>query len=153
MAMGLELVSEDANLAADGMTGAIRDLDALLAGMHPSLQPGRYAFTTLQPGKIIDSACIVASIREEEGLSVVLAEADALALDLPIAFTAAWITLDVHSDLAAVGLTAAFSQALAQSGIGCNVIAGTVHDHIFVPVEQANDAMAVLQALQQQAVG
>ena len=131
----------------------VRDLDLLLAGMRPSLQPGRYAFTTLPPGQTIDPARVVASIREAEGLSVVLDEAHALALGLPIAFTAAWITLEVHSDLAAVGLTAAFSQALAQAGIGCNVVAGTVHDHIFVPVAQAADAMAVLQALQQRAAG
>ena len=153
MAVGLELVSKDAPVAADGQPGAIRDLDQLLAGMRPSLQPGRYAFTTLPPGQAIDPASVIASIREAEGLSLVLAEADALALGLPIAFSAAWITLDVHSDLAAVGLTAAFSQALAQAGIGCNVVAGTVHDHIFVPVAQAADAMAVLQALQQRAAG
>ena len=153
MAVGLELVSKDAPVAADGQPGAIRDLDQLLAGMRPSLHPGRYAFTTLPPGQAIDPASVIASIREAEGLSLVLAEADALALGLPIAFSAAWITLDVHSDLAAVGLTAAFSQALAQAGIGCNVVAGAVHDHIFVPVAQANDAMAVLQALQQRASG
>lgn len=153
MALGLELVSEGARVAADGQAGAIRDLDRLLAYMRPSLQPGRYAFTTVPPGYAIDPARIVASIREPEGLSVVLAEDDALALGLPIAFTAAWITLEVHSDLAAVGLTAAFSQALAQAAIGCNVVAGTIHDHIFVPVAQANDAMAVLQALQQRAAG
>ena len=153
MAVGVELVSEGAPVTADGQAGAIGDMDLLLAGMRPSLQPGRYAFTTLPPGETIDPACIVASIREAEGLSVVLAEDDALALSLPIAFIAAWITLEVHSDLAAVGLTAAFSQALAQAGIGCNVVAGTIHDHIFVPVAQANDAMAVLQALQQRAAG
>ena len=153
MAVGLELVSEGAPVAADGQAGAIRDLDRLLAGMRPSLQPGRYAFTTLPPGQAIDPASIVASIREAEGLSVILTEDDALALDLPIAFTASWITLEVHSDLATVGLTAAFSQALAQAGIGCNVVAGTIHDHIFVPVDQASDAMAALQALQQQAAG
>ena len=153
MAVGLELVSEGAPVAADGQAGAIRDLDQLLAGMRPSLQPGRYAFATLPPGQAIDSGRIVASIREAEGLSLVLTEADALALGLPIAFSAAWITLEVHSDLAAVGLTAAFSQALAQAGIGCNVVAGAIHDHIFVPVDQASDAMAVLLALQQDAAG
>lgn len=144
--MGLGLVSE-----LD--TGAIRDLDRLLAGMRPLLQAGRYAFTTLPPGRTIDPAQVVASIRETEGLSVVLTEADALALDLPIAFLAAWITLEVHSDLAAVGLTAAFSQALARAGIGCNVVAGTIHDHLFVPFDRANDAMAALQALQRGAEG
>lgn len=134
-------------------SGAILDLDLLLAGMRPSLQPGRYAFTTLPPGQALDPARVIASIREAEGISVVLAEADALALGLPIAFSAAWITLDVHSDLAAVGLTAAFSQALAHAGIGCNVVAGAIHDHIFVPVARANDAMAVLIVLQQRAAG
>ena len=134
-------------------TGAIRDLNSLLAGMRPSLHPGRYAFTTLPTGQAIDPACVVASIREAEGLSVVMSEADALALNLPIAFLAAWITLEVHSDLAAVGLTAAFSKALAQAGIGCNVIAGTLHDHLFVPAEHAADAMAALQALQRNSAG
>lgn len=134
-------------------TGAIRDLKLLLVGMRPTLQAGRYAFTTLPYDLHIDPEQIVASIREAEGLSVVVTETDALALGVPIAFTAAWITLEVHSDLAAVGLTAAFSQALAQAGIGCNVVAGTVHDHLFVPAERAADAMAVLQALQEDAAG
>ena len=149
MAVGLELVSEAG--AGDHSTGAIRDLDLLLVDLRPSLQPGRYAFATLPPGQVPAPARVVASIREAEGLSVVMSEADALALGLPIAFTAAWITLDVHSDLSAVGLTAAFSQALAQAAISCNVVAGTVHDHLFVPVAQAAEAMAVLQALQQRA--
>lgn len=144
MAVGLELVNA---------SGAIRDIDLLLAGMRPSLQPGRYAFATLPPGQAVDPASVVASIREAEGVSVVVAETDALALGLPIAFSAAWITLEVHSDLAAVGLTAAFSQALAHAGIGCNVIAGTVHDHIFVPFGQADAAIAALQELQRSAAG
>jgi len=119
--------------------------------MQPVLNPGRYAFVTPPQEVLIDPASIIASIREPEGLSAVLTEQDALELDLPVAFTAAWITLTVHSDLAAVGLTAAFSDALAQAGIGCNVVAGTRHDHLFVPVEQARQAMDVLHALQESA--
>lgn len=53
-------------------------------------------------------------------------------LGLNYSFVASWITLDVHSDLEAVGLTAAFSHALANAGIACNVIAAYYHDHIFV---------------------
>ena len=59
-----------------------------------------------------------------------------------------WITLSVPSDLTAVGLTAAVSRALADSGVACNVIAGHHHDHLLVPVESAGTAMEVLQALQ-----
>jgi uncharacterized protein len=123
------------------------DLKELLAHMQPELNPGRYAFVALPSGRALDPIHVVASIREPEGLSVILPERAALDLGLPIAFTAAWITLTVLSDLAAVGLTAAFSQALGQAGISCNVVAGVHHDHLFVPVEQAQLAMDALHAL------
>lgn len=129
----------------------VGDLPTLLARMQPSRRAGRYVFAVAPPGVAIDPAAILASVREAEGLSVVMAESDALALGLPVAFTAAWITLTVHSDLAAVGLTAAVSSALAQAGIGCNVIAGVHHDHLFVPFAQASQAMGVLEALQRSA--
>jgi uncharacterized protein len=43
------------------------------------------------------------------------------------------ITLDVHSALDGVGLTAAVAVALAAEGIPCNMIAAHHHDHVFVP--------------------
>ena len=130
---------------------AVADLNELLAGMQPELNPGRYAFVALPSGWTPDPAHIVASVREPEGLSVILPEQIARDLGLPVAFTAAWITLTVHSDLAAVGLTAAFSQALGQAGISCNVVAGVHHDHLFVPVGMAQQAMDALRALSQSA--
>lgn len=125
----------------------ISDLETLLSRMHPELHPGRYAFVAMPAGFALDPAQVVASVREPQGLSVILPEQAALDLGLPVAFAAAWITLTVHSDLAAVGLTAAFSQALGQAGISCNVVAGVHHDHLFVPVDQASAAMDVLNAL------
>lgn len=126
---------------------AIRDLDRLLAQMEPVLNPGRYAFVAVPEGVALDPGRIVASVREPEGLSAIVPEQDALELGLQVAFVAAWITLTVHSDLAAVGLTAAFSRALADAGIGCNVVAGIRHDHLFVPFDQAQQALDVLRAL------
>lgn len=129
----------------------IGDLHTLLAGLQPVLQAGRYAFAVAPPGIALDPATILASVREAEGLSVVMRESDARAAGLDIAFTAAWITLTIHSDLASVGLTAAVSTALAHVGIGCNVIAGVHHDHLLVPFAQASQAMAVLESLQRSA--
>jgi hypothetical protein len=126
---------------------AIADLKALLRHMQPTLDPGRYAFVTLPAGFALDPAHVVASIREPEGLSVILPEQVAVELGLPVAFTAAWITLAVHSDLSTVGLTAAFSQALARAGISCNVVAGVCHDHLFVPIGQAQAALDTLRTL------
>lgn len=82
--------------------------------------------------------------REEEGWTVVLRKAMAEQLGIPFTYTARWLTLSVHSSLEAVGLTAAFSNALAKDHISCNVVAGYYHDHIFVAPEDAERAMAVL---------
>jgi len=39
------------------------------------------------------------------------------------------------------------SAALAASSIGCNVVAGAHHDHLFVPFDRAAEALAILGAL------
>jgi ketosteroid isomerase-like protein len=117
-----------------------RDLPKLLAGMRPQLQPGEYVFVT---GEV---AGAVATIREAEGPSAVVARADADAAGLDYDFVAAWIALTVHSALDAVGLTAELSARLADAGISCNVVAGARHDHLFVPAHRAEDALAALAA-------
>jgi hypothetical protein len=56
----------------------------------------------------------------------------------------------VHSSLEATGLTAAFSTALSNANISCNVIAAYYHDHIFVSKEDSVKALEVLQQLSKQ---
>lgn len=131
------------------MTTVTTDLDELLRSMAPELNPGVYVFATLPSGATVDAAHVVASIREREGVSVVVAQDVAQRAGLESLFVCAWITLKVHSDLQAVGLTAAFSDALGRAGISCNVVAGACHDHIFVPQHLAQAAMQALTRLQQ----
>ena len=119
--------------------------------MRPVLNPGRYAFVTLSPDQSLDLRSIVASVHEPEGISVILTEQDAIGLGFTVSYVAAWISLTVLSDLAAVGLTATLSTALAKAAISCNVVAGNHHDHLFVPFEQAQLALDVLLALQSRA--
>ena len=126
----------------------LSDLAVLLASLQPELHPGTWAWCALPAGTPIDGVDAAATVREAEGLTVVVPEAQALARSWGIVFRSAWITLRVHSDLAAVGLTAAFARALGDAGIACNVIAGVHHDHLFVPVDRAADAIAALRALQ-----
>jgi hypothetical protein len=133
------------------MMSAVSDLSTLLKTMEPVHHPGTFVFTSIKPGTSVDPTIILASIREAEGLSVVMTEADATRLHLPVLFRCAWITLSVHSDLQAVGLTAAFATALGDARISCNVVAGANHDHIFVPHASSARAMNVLRALQVQA--
>ncbi len=130
------------------MTNPINDLDVLLASMEPYLNEGVYYFATLKPEQHLPLSALIATIREKEGLSVVVTEETAKSYHLDAQFKAAWITLTIHSDLAAVGLTAAFAKALGKAKISCNVVAGNFHDHIFVPYEQAELAMVTLRELQ-----
>lgn len=131
------------------MTTAINNLDVLLASMEPQLNEGIYYFATLKPTQDLPLSALIATIQEKEGLSVIVTEKTAKDYQLNAQFKAAWITLNVHSDLAAVGLTAAFAKALGEANISCNVVAGNFHDHIFVPYDQAALAMTTLQGLQQ----
>lgn len=123
------------------------DLAAMLAGLRVHARPGEYVFVTVadaDPGLI---AAAAASVREDEGLTCVLARVDAEARGLHHGFVAAWLTLEVRSALHAVGLTAAVAGALAGRGIACNVLAGFHHDHLLVPADRRADALAALAAL------
>ncbi len=127
---------------------AISALPELLASLQPELDPVVYVYATLPPDADPQPYAPRASIREAEALTVIVPEAVAEQAGLPIHFRCAWITLRVHSDLTAVGLTAAVAGALTTAGISCNVLAGTWHDHLLVPVAAAEAALAALQRLQ-----
>ena len=127
---------------------AVSDLATLLRTLEPLLNSGVYVYTQIPLERDIAGVDTVATMREREGITLILREEEAQRHGLPVLFRAAWITLAVHSDLQAVGLTAAFSRVLADAGISCNVIAGANHDHVFVAVEQAQRALAALRALQ-----
>ncbi len=130
------------------MTPAIRDLSLLLRTLRPERQPGVWAFATCPHD--FDPAPMqpLSTFREREAFTVIAREEHVRAAGLQPLFLCAWIALAVHSDLEAVGLTAAIAAALTARGISCNVVAAAYHDHLFVPVERADDAMDALIALQ-----
>ena len=53
----------------------------------------------------------------------------------------------MESALDSVGLTAAFSRALADLSISFNLMAGVNHDHLFAPFDRATDALHCLREL------
>jgi predicted N-acetyltransferase YhbS len=127
------------------MTGEA-NLQALLSTLHPVLRDGEYVFVLWPHGRPLEPG-IQAAVREAEGLTAVLPRETADSLGLPYDFVAAWITLEVHSALEAVGLTAAVGNALTDARISCNVLAGFHHDHLLVPVADAPRALEVLHEL------
>lgn len=127
---------------------AITDLPELLRQLSPTLHGGVYVFVSVPVEFDYSALQPIAMFLEAEGRTLVLRDDQAQAAALDVLFRAAWITLSVHSDLQAIGLTAAVAAALTQAGISCNVLAGAFHDHVFVPVECAATAIGVLKGLQ-----
>lgn len=115
----------------------VSDLSAMLAGMAPALHRQAWFFVLVDGDPPADAFAL---IREDEGVTAIVAGQGEGA---PFAR----ITLMVHSALEGVGLTAAVSRALAKAGIACNIVAGYHHDHLFVPWERRDEAVAILRRL------
>jgi uncharacterized protein len=125
----------------------LTDLSVLLASMEPAVRPGHFTVVTTASPEPPCAAVAEAMVREDEGVTYVLPLGEAERLGLPVDFVAAWIGLRVHSSLEAVGLTAAVAAALGAEGISCNVLAAYFHDHLLVPADRVDDALAALRRL------
>lgn len=125
-----------------------KDLAVLLQNMEPVVNAGEYVFCTIENvSGIPDIGKVQFFFRETEAVTLVLERSIADEWNMDYSYISSWITLNIHSSLEAVGLTAAFANALKQENISCNVVAAYFHDHIFVAKEDAVDAMKALHAL------
>ena len=124
------------------------DLDVLLLSMEPVLGKVNYVFCTVKE-RIQDIIEFDpwAIVREDEGITVVVEEEKAKEKGIKFIGPFRCITLNVHSSLYAVGLTAVIATELAKNNISANVIAGYYHDHVFVEEGKAEEALSVLKIL------
>ena len=129
-----------------------RDLGLMLAALTVSRRPGEYHLASLgaedAAGLTLGSGveALISEPESDRDTVTVVADRDAAdRLGLTTAFIAAWLTLDVHSSLEAVGLTAAVSRTLADGEIACNVLAGFHHDHLLVPIDRVDEAIECLE--------
>lgn len=130
------------------MAGQI-DLASILADLTVTRRPGVFTFVALpEPVEMDDE--IHALVHEAEGITVVTTVDVARARGWEWEFEAAWLTLEVHSDLEAVGLTHAVAGALSAESIPCNVLAGYYHDHLLVPLERSDEAVRAITRLRAQ---
>ena len=127
-----------------------KNLESLIKHMSPCLNDGEYVFCHVINNSKINREDLICEFKEKEGYTIVIEKSKADLYHLSYSYTAAWITLEIHSSLEAIGLTAKFSTELAKNNISCNVIAGYYHDHIFVAIQDGAKALKVLKQMKQQ---
>ncbi|XP_044735558.1 uncharacterized protein LOC123297827 [Chrysoperla carnea] len=134
------------------METGISDINTLLKSMTPELSDAEYVFTTISyKENLPDVTFAIGMFKEREGTTFIFPK-DYLPSSISSKFVVGnfrMISLNVHSSLQAVGLTAAISKSLADKNISANIIAGFYHDHIFVPTDRASEAMEILKCLQE----
>lgn len=126
-----------------------KNLNKLLSTMSPELIAEELVFCSFEKAQYGDHSELdpIAAVTEREGLTLVIPKLRADEHRLKYESVFSLITLNVHSSLDAVGLTAVFSNKLAEHGISANVIAGYFHDHILVQNELAEKAIATINEL------
>lgn len=125
------------------------NLKTLLSNLSPILLKDTFVFCTFPEGSYGDFAqtCPKAFVMEKEGVTLVVEKAVADSQGFNYSGEFSCISLEVHSSLEAIGLTAVISGMLAAHEISVNMMAGYHHDHLFVPVANASAAMALLHNL------
>ena len=133
------------------MSGIV-DIKVLLKDMRPVLDNTDYVFCTKKCFELNEEIMLlnpIGTFLESEGMTVIISKVKADENNLSYESIFNKITLEIHSSLDAVGLTAAFSKQLTEHNISANVVAGYYHDHIFVPKEKAHLAIEALEKLSQ----
>lgn len=123
------------------------NLQAVLSSMVVSCDDIEYGFATLGEDINLPIKDVLGTFQETEGLTViaekVYLESNNFAYEGPFAK----LTIEVHTSLALVGLTAALAYKLTESGISANVVAAYYHDHIFVQYSDRHTAIKALASL------
>jgi len=122
-------------------------LDVLIKAMEPVLYDDIYVFATVEKSSDSKAVRPIMTFIEKEGLTLILTQDSAIENKLDYDFECRMITLNIHSSLEAVGFLARITTRLAGLQMGVNPVSGFYHDHLFVPADRAQDALAELKLM------
>ena len=135
----------------------VTDLSQLLKEMQPTSDEEQYYFAVVNQSALFTLAgymqYITCLYQEEEGITIVFLEALKSILEprskKPLVGPFAKITLNVNSDLLAVGFLAKICTELAKENISVNAVSAYHHDHLFVPYEKKEKSLDILKNIKQ----
>jgi hypothetical protein len=115
--------------------------------MKVSCDGVEYGFASVETDHTLSATELLATFHEDGRLAVIAPlsylKANGIAAEGPYAK----LTIEVHTSLELVGLTAVMATELARHGISANVVAAFYHDHVFVQYPLRERAVALLEGL------
>ena len=129
------------------MTGET-SMKILIENLCPVMDEHVYVFVTLKDRTFPRSLHPKLVFEETEGTTLIVKQTVAEAHNLEFDYACRQITLNVQSSLEAVGFIALIATKLSDHGISVNPVSGFFHDHLFVHVSQADEALRILRNLQ-----
>jgi len=138
------------NIKENKEMSGIKELDLLLSTLEPVLDERDFVFCSFpdfqwEQINVWEPICL---FQEKEGTTLIITKEKAIEKRVNTDSLYRLISLNVHSSLDAVGLTAAISAKLTEKNISANVVAAYYHDHIFVPKDKAEQALIAILELQ-----
>ncbi len=130
------------------MTGQT-NFQAVLNSMQVVCDDLEYGFATVPTGTEVDPKAVLGVFQEMEGLTLLATCGYLESKDITFEGPFAKLSIDVHTSLELVGLTAVLATKLAESNVSANVVAAYYHDHVFVQYDLRQKAAEVLNALKQ----
>jgi uncharacterized protein len=125
----------------------LTDLKDTLASMRVSCDEIEYGFASIPDDSGISRDKVLATFLEDARLAVIAPKEYLDYKKIKNEGPYAKLTIDVHTSLELVGLTAVIATKLADNGISANVVAAFYHDHVFVQYDLRQKAIELLESL------
>ncbi len=125
----------------------ITDLQETLKSIKVSCDNIEYGFTSISDENLVERDKVLATFHENGKLAIIAPVEYLKSKNIDNEGPYAKLTIDVHTSLELVGLTAVMATKLAENGISANVVAAFYSDHVFVQYDHKDKAIQLLENL------
>ena len=125
----------------------ITDLKETLKSLEISCDDIEYGFASIDDSSKASQEKLLATFQEDGRVAIIAPAAYLKLQNINHEGPFAKLTIDIHTSLDLVGLTAVMATKLAEGGISANVVAAFYHDHVFVQYDLRQKAQELLVSL------
>jgi hypothetical protein len=125
----------------------ITDLNQTLKSLKVTCDNIEYGFASIADESRISRKEVLATFYEDGQLAIIAPQSYLKQQEIEYEGPYAKLTIDIHTSLELVGLTAVMATKLAENGISANVVGAFYHDHVFVQYALKDKATALLKDL------